>query len=88
MRPCIQELCIQELCQERLLTYSQLQEQDEAVYPGAVYPGMEAGGSGYKAGPRLDVTRKVHRLLSEISSFTFKVMLACSVCLSSKEMVK
>jgi hypothetical protein len=30
---------MQELWQERLLTSSQLQEQDEAVYPGAVYPG-------------------------------------------------
>ncbi len=82
--------CIQELWQERLLVSSLLQEQDETVYPGAVYPeavypGMEAGGSGHKAGPRLDVTRKVHRLLSEIGSFTFKV---CSVRLFSNEMVK
>jgi hypothetical protein len=82
MRPCIQELW-----QERLLTSSQLQEQDEAMYPGAVYPGMEAGGPGYKAGARLDVTRKVHRLLSEIGSFTFKDtvhMMACSVRLFNK----
>ncbi len=84
MRPCIQEPCIQELCfqelwQERLLTSSQLQEQDEA-HQEAVYPGLEAGGPGYKAGPRLDVTRKVHRLLSEIGSFTFNVSdgLQCS----------